>query len=84
MDMIADTFSGFKDTVQQRSRSTRLSDETRDKASASLCFLPGLYFNVNWNMASSPTQRRPVALSLAVDITYVNGLLSVYTVNGGP
>ncbi len=38
---------------------------------------------VNRKSASSATYGYVVAFSLAIDITYLRGLLSVYTVNDG-
>ena len=52
--------------------------------SASAEFFPGRYFRVKLYSLNSLTQRIPVALSLADVITYVSGLLSVYTVKEAP
>ena len=55
----------------------------QDKKSASLCILPGLYFMQKLKSASEETHLCPVAVSFAVDMMYVKGLLSVYTINSG-
>ena len=54
------------------------------KASGSLFAVPGRYFTVKLKLESFATHRWPVALSPAEVYTYVNGLLSVYTVKCGP
>ena len=55
----------------------------RDKVSASAFAFPGRYLTSKWKSASSFTHRRPVAFSFADVRMYVNGLLSVTTVNLG-
>ena len=51
---------------------------------ASALQLPGRYLMSKSNDASAASQRCPVASSLAVESTYVRGLLSVYTVKECP
>ncbi len=51
--------------------------------SASILALPGSNLMLNRKSDSSPTHRWPILFSFAVLITYVSGLLSVYTVKFG-
>ena len=54
-----------------------------ENESASTWVLPGWYLMSKLKSASSPIQHSLVALSFAEVRTYVNGLLSVCTLNEG-
>ena len=55
------------------------SNGVLENESASTWVLPGQYLMSKLKSANSPIQHSPVALSFAEVRTYVNGLLSVYT-----
>ena len=81
--MITAEIASADTSLVQEAMQVFISRGIRDRLSAFACAFPGQYLILNLKSASSPTHRCPVALSFADVNTYVKGLSSVQTTNGG-